>query len=143
MTLILIIAMAFFKQDPPSRPDQDVRLDVCVGEGQQYQPSLMPRLVDTSITMNVNDEPAQVRLEGENVVVQFDRPSGANTYILEVDSKFRNGPDIDVELSFVLLDGEIVVRWKETFVHRAYRQGLFRVQGSGIEEICTGTGEGR
>ena len=54
----------------------------------------------------------------------------------------ERGPvgDPDVELKLVLLDGQLAVYWRETYQHRMYRQGLFRVKGAYLARWCEGEG---
>jgi hypothetical protein len=48
--------------------------------------------------------------------------------------------DPDVELKLVVLEGQLAVYWRETYQHRMYRQGLFRVEGSRLVRWCEGMG---
>lgn len=54
----------------------------------------------------------------------------------------EGGPagDPDVELKLVVLDGQLAVYWRETYRHRMYRQGLFRVNGARLVRWCEGMG---
>jgi hypothetical protein len=144
MYLPFVILLLLAPQVPPAdRLSSHSRsLDQCTASGQQLQPSRLPQISDSEIRYLVNGRPARIRLSGEDVVVEFDNVEGANIYILEIDEHFRISSDIDITMNFVVLDDEIVVRWRETYLHRSYRQGLFRVAGAGIEEICAGTGGG-
>lgn len=114
--------------------------DQCTADGREIRPSRLPQISDNSIDYLVNDRPAEIRISGEDVVVEFDNTEGANMYILEVDEHYKAEYDLHITMNFVVLGEEIVVRWRETYLHRPYRQGLFRIAGPGIEEICTGTG---
>lgn len=143
MSISSLVVALFLAQEAPVDWSDYLVLDRCEAGARELQPSKLPQLLDRTINSVVNGEPAEVRLVGEDVVVEFDDTDSANIFILEVDTHFNAEYDLDVDLSFVVLDNEIVVRWKETYLHRQYRQGLFRISGSGISEICTGTGGGR
>lgn len=50
------------------------------------------------------------------------------------------GYDLDLDLKIVALAGRVYVFWRETFLHRPYRQGLLRIVGDELAPFCEGMG---
>ena len=59
---------------------------------------------------------------------------------MEIVEKVKNSKDMDVQLSFVLVDGAVALYWKETFIHRVYNQGIFKINGNNLVYLCSGKG---
>lgn len=83
----------------------------------------------------------QVTLAGEHVEVsRVGQISGGGVYKTNIGYEVEPRDDLDVELKLAYLTGNPVIYWKETYRHRIYRQGLFRVVDMGVEAICQGKG---
>jgi hypothetical protein len=46
----------------------------------------------------------------------------------------------DIDLSFVLINNELSIYWKETYLHRAYRQGIVAIRRDTVVAVCDGFG---
>jgi len=52
----------------------------------------------------------------------------------------RGDVDADVDLKLGLYENNLVLYWRETYKHRMYRQGLFRIKGQELIVMCEGYG---
>lgn len=48
--------------------------------------------------------------------------------------------DIDIEPAFVWVQNGLGVYWRETYQHRPYLHGVFRIAGNSLENLCQGSG---
>jgi hypothetical protein len=62
------------------------------------------------------------------------------TVIVNVGNIISGDPDIILTLG--MLDDQPVLYWKETFLHRSYRQGVFKILGQSLVPLCQGMGGG-
>jgi hypothetical protein len=46
----------------------------------------------------------------------------------------------DIELTFVYVEDELALHWRETYRHRQYRQGLMHIDVDGVRKWCDGIG---
>lgn len=98
-------------------------------------------LENRSIDWGAGSRRMRVRLSGENAYVQaisarVNQPVNIHSVALTVQ---RDG-DIDIQLKFAILDGELLIYWRETYQHRMYRQGLLRPELSQLVSLCEGRG---
>lgn len=82
----------------------------------------------------------RLSLRGETVQIGAHDGAPADHQIVDVGRLVSPDADIDIMLKFGLLDGDPVIFWRETFQHRRFRQGLFRMDGDNLTPVCTGTG---
>jgi hypothetical protein len=47
---------------------------------------------------------------------------------------------LDIQLKLVTFEGALALYWRETYLHRTYRQGLFEIQGMRASPLCEGAG---
>lgn len=76
-------------------------------------------------------------IEGEDVLSED--PSTGITRVIQVDKRLSADKDLDIELTFALAHGELVVFWRETYSYKKYEQGLLRLVETDLEEICRGS----
>lgn len=69
----------------------------------------------------------EARIDGETVYINEIDQRDAFSYF-SIATAISPTADIDIQLQFALLDGELFVHWRETYLHRMYRQGLFRLE---------------
>jgi len=69
----------------------------------------------------------EARIRGETVYINETGHRDTFSYF-SIATAVSPTADIDIQLQFALLDGELFVHWRETYLHRIYRQGLFRVE---------------
>jgi hypothetical protein len=97
-------------------------------------------LVDRVVEIDGPDGPLRLKLEGEHFYIYAlddrEREIGGGSIASRADPLH----DLDVELKFAYFEGELVIYWKETFQHRIYKQGLFKVDRGGAAFICSGSG---
>lgn len=98
-------------------------------------------LQNTSLNHFGDNASKKLSLNGGEVIVQTGEDGRklvfSITEFIEENYKLIN-PDID--LSFVIVKNELSIYWKETFLHRTYRQGIVRIQKNSIVAMCDGVG---
>lgn len=80
-------------------------------------------------------------------VKKFDKNGSLiESYILDVKGNVlkRNDKvkDIDIKISFVWVDNELGVYWKESFLHKQYMQGVYMIKNNQLNFYCQGSGGG-
>lgn len=78
----------------------------------------------------------RLRIDGERLSII----SGELTRPIRIDSLLFPDEDVDMELSFAVVDGELLLYWRETYRHRHYRQGFLRIVDDSLVEVCRGGG---
>jgi len=82
----------------------------------------------------------RVELEGQVARISSRETSGdetiSRTDIGELVDDHGSASDVGVKLA--LLDGRVVIYWRETFQNRIYRQGLLRIEGLALTPLCQG-----
>lgn len=97
-------------------------------------------LENRSVDFSTPDGQRRLSISGESVIIGDPRRKEAGIYIDNIGYKVGKGDDLDVQLTLGLLDNRLVLYWKETFIYRTYKQGLFVVTGERIEFLCQGIG---
>lgn len=95
------------------------------------------RSIDTesptgTIRISVSEESVDIQSIGEG--------SNHRTFVHDLGDQLGRGLDIDIELKLGILEGNLVVYWRETFQHKSYRQGLFTVAPPNLMPLCEGRG---
>ena len=86
-------------------------------------------------------ERTRARLDGESLIILNGDPDRSSSEIIDVGQLISPNDDIDVSLNFMSLEGRIALYWRETYLNRRYRQGVFSFDGTGnIVLICEGVG---
>jgi hypothetical protein len=57
--------------------------------------------------------------------------------VLNLNRKLKN---VDIDLSFIWIQNELGVYWRETYQQRPYLQGVFRIAGKSLVSLCQGSG---
>lgn len=57
---------------------------------------------------------------------------------LELNSLIKSLGDVDVILEFVLVKGQPALYWKESFLHKPYRQGILKIENNSLAVLCIG-----
>ncbi len=89
-------------------------------------------------------EGLEARINGEHIYINEIGQREAFTYF-SVATAISPTTDIDIRLEFASLNGQVFVYWKETYLHRIYRQGLFRIDATAdwpdrLTPYCEGEG---
>jgi hypothetical protein len=83
----------------------------------------------------------RVTLDGETVRIENLRLGRAHGfYYTNIGGEVEPDHDLDVDLRFARLARQTLIYWKETYQHKIYRQGLFRIVGEHVESLCQGRG---
>jgi hypothetical protein len=83
----------------------------------------------------------RITLQGEHVRIDNLRYGRAHGfYYSNLGDQVEPNDDLDIELRLARQKGRLVIYWKETYRHKIYRQGLFRVVDERVELICQGRG---
>lgn len=81
------------------------------------------------------------RLEGESLMILSGDPDRLSSDIIDIGQLISPNYDIDISLSFMSLEGQVTLYWRETYLNRRYRQGVFSIDSTGnIAPICEGVG---
>lgn len=103
-------------------------------------------LKDKSLIEPIVDGYKILEINGDNFDVAYYSKDGKfkqlkfDNIALDVAANNKNNSDVDIEASFVLLDGQVAVYWKETFINRPYKHGIFKVDNDKLVFYCEGKG---
>jgi hypothetical protein len=116
-------------------------LGVCRGPTGLVDLRRVSFLTNRSILWKISGKLTRVSVEEESLHVAEIKENIEQGITIR-DSAYEISPDsdIDIDLSLAILDGELVVYWRETFKHRRYRQGVMRVSERPISSLCEGSG---
>jgi len=78
-------------------------------------------------------------IKGDQVEIDLSATEGRGTVKVIVVPLIVGG-DPDVELRWARYEGSTFLYWRETYQHRAYRQGLLKITDRNIEPLCEGRG---
>jgi hypothetical protein len=82
-----------------------------------------------------------ISLEGQEVLIATRPPAETVTTARNIGNAVsKREDDADVDLKLGLLDGKLVLYWRETYLHRIYRQGLFSINDQDLAPLCEGRG---
>lgn len=95
-------------------------------------------LDNDAVTISAAEFSVRLTIDGERIGEDWRRPMPRHTWeeieTLIVDSS----GDIDLAARFARVDGAITVYWRETYLHRSYRQGLLGISVEGLYPLCQG-----
>ncbi|HKE94961.1 MAG TPA: hypothetical protein VKB34_11685 [Povalibacter sp.] len=99
-------------------------------------------LSNTSIKQVSGNRSWQISLSDLSVLVQDLKPQSDDQPIkvYEIRRLLRGKELPDIDLTLGLLDRAVVVYWRETYKHRTYKQGLFKVVDGELTLPCEGFG---
>jgi hypothetical protein len=113
----------------------------CEGQGRSFDLGLLMTLENRTIQIDRPDGRIQVRINGEHFFIERVREAATQTLFgVNTGNEVDPHADLDVELKLAYFEGQLVIYWKETFQHKIYRQGLFKVEADHLSLICTGRG---
>lgn len=117
------------------------RIGTCEADGRSYNLHRLMLLENQTVEIDGPQGPLRVSIAEEYVQIHAMGSTPARAvYAANVGDAADPQGDLDVELKLGYFDGMLVVFWKETFRHRIYRQGLFRIVGESVTPLCTGRG---
>ena len=111
----------------------------CIGERGPINLSRALVLENRSLEWTGSSGPIRITLQRQSVIIALIGSPDGDTYPRNIGSLVAQGQDnADIFLKLVLLENEPIVYWRETFQHRIYRQGMFRVVGHSLTRLCDG-----
>jgi len=117
------------------------RIGTCEADGRSYDLRRLMLLENQAVEIDGPHGPLRVSIAEEYVQIHSAGPRPARAvYATNVGDAADPDGDLDVELKLGYFDGILVVFWKETFRHRIYRQGMFRIVGESVAPLCAGRG---
>ena len=99
--------------------------------------SLIESTIDGYRILEVNKDDFNIAYYSKNgkfKQLKFDNVS------MKVSLSNKNNSDVDIEASFILIEGQVAVYWKETFINRMYKQGIFKIDADKLVFFCEGKG---
>ena len=112
----------------------------CIKNGKSFNLERVLFLENKTLELDEHGRSLRVRLSGENVTIEDLGSRSEGKFFANIGYEVDKGGDLDVLLKLAQLNGQLVLYWRETSLHRVYRQGLFRIGGKGISPMCEGTG---
>jgi hypothetical protein len=127
-----------FGQVPEAQYDPfDTTTGFCKSKNQYVDMKSVTHMRGQSI--DVSDEKRSFRLtiQGERVAIEEYRAHPAARAYLDVDQLIGGGA-LDLSLNFATVAGQVGLYWRETHLHRQYRQGLLLFSNSEFTPLCEG-----
>jgi len=117
------------------------RIGTCEAGGRSYDLHRLLLLENQEAEIDGPLGPLRVSVAEEYVEIRTSGPPPRRViYATNIaDAADPNG-DLDVELKLGYFEGGLVIFWKETFHHRIYRQGMFRISSENVTPLCAGRG---
>lgn len=86
----------------------------------------------------------EARINGESVYLN-EIGQRESFSLFSIATAISPTTDIDIRLEFAFLNDQLFVYWAETYLHRTYRQGLFRIDAAAdwpdrLTPYCEGEG---
>jgi hypothetical protein len=134
---------------PPAPPLSLDATETCDGSGGSIDMDRVMYLENRMLNVEGGTGPLHLWLDDETFYSEeTGEHSRHRTYIDRIDSVVQQGADVDIDLKFALVNGRLMLYWRETYRHRFYRQGLLALEGRalfgderrGIVPICEGRG---
>ena len=126
---------------PPERPVNLLTIGSCLGPNGVVDLRRVMFLENQSLDLDSAEGRMRVELVRQSVRVRMLDDPLDTRYLRHIASAVAQGEDdADVDLKLALFDGQPLVYWRETYQHRVYRQGLFRIVGHELEPLCEGHG---
>lgn len=116
-------------------------IGTCAAGGRVYNLHRLMILENHSVEVDGPHGPLRVNIAGQHVQIRkVDSKTNSIVYSENIADAADPKGDYDVELKLGYFDGMLVVYWKETYRHRIYHQGLFRLTGESFSQLCAGRG---
>lgn len=158
MFAFILIALQAVEPAPPlepsmmvvNRPQSVVSVDdfelsaigSCEGREGSIEMQKLWLLQNKEVEIETPDGPRTVTVDREKLSITEVRDDDSTLKrIWQIDEMLTDEDEwLDLQLSLGVLQGALVVYWRETFQNRMYKQGLFRVAGSELVPLCEGQG---
>ena len=116
------------------------RTGTCEATGRSYNLHRLMILENRTIEIEGDGGPVRVSIDGEYVQIHTAGENSREIFATNIADIVDPHSDLDIELKLGYFDGHLVIFWKETFQHRVYQQGMFRVEGHFLTRLCNGRG---
>jgi hypothetical protein len=127
--------------EPSTVSTDKANLGSCRGDRKYVDLGRVMFLKNNEIDVDHPDGKFHITLDRQKIRIQRSNGKADNeTHVLNVGNMLDGEPDIVLTLG--LLDHRFVLYWKETFLHRSHRQGLFQILGQSLVPLCQGVGGG-
>lgn len=99
-------------------------------------------LQNIAVQLPQEKNPTWVEIQGESIRLTRNGEKGIETeridLELEISRHYGISDSLDISPTFIFLDGEIAVHWRQTFQHQRYKQGVFKLKRGNIVWECDG-----
>lgn len=99
-------------------------------------------LQNTTVHLPQEKNATRAEIQGESVRLTRNSENGFETekidLELEIGRRYGISDSLDINPTFIFLDGEIALHWRETFQHQRYKQGIFKLKGGDLVWLCDG-----
>jgi hypothetical protein len=131
---------------PPTSLDST---EMCVGSGGRINMDRVMILENRTLVVDGGTGPLRLRLEGETFYSdEVGEHSRHRTYSNWIGTFVQPGAELDIDLKLALLNGRLLLYWRETYQHRFWRFGLITIEGRALfgedaiamRPLCEGMG---
>ena len=124
----------------PIGPRQDASIGWCRGESGLVSLAQITYILNRELDLGDGADRNRVVLRDQTIT--FRRLTRDDSVIsIDIGAVVaRDGQDADVIITLGSYQGATVLYWRETFLHRQYRQGVFRINDSRLIPLCEGIG---
>lgn len=141
-SILFAISLSVFVSNPPPVVAPERALDpigTCEGRAESVDIRRLMFLRSTTLDAEIDGEPVRIEIDRERISI---RSIADNQEMYEANVDYLIDPDanLDVALTLGLLDGRLILYWRETFINKIYRQGIFAINKDGVSQICEGRG---
>jgi hypothetical protein len=123
--------------------------EVCEGSAGRIDMARVMFLENRTLNIDGATGPLQLRLEGETFhSEELGERSRHRAYSNWIGTMVQPGADLDIDLKLALLNGRLLLYWRETYQHRFWRYGLITLEGRALfgddavamHPLCEGRG---
>ena len=142
--LVVCGSCATIEHAPPVEPTlnremwrNSVRLGTCRG-AQDIDLSSIKAFEEEQMEVSGPGFNVTLQIVGEEIIQRWAEPHARTTLHSIEDFVLGASGDVDVVGRFVEVGGQIMIFWRETYLHRSYRLGLIGVSAHGLYSVCQG-----
>lgn len=115
---------------PPTRLDGVVG---CEGRDGRVDMARVMILENRTLIVDGGTGPLRLRLNGETFYSEeMGENSRHRTYLNRIDTLVQPGEGLDIDLKLAVLNGRLLLYWRETYQHQFWRYGLIAIEGRAL-----------
>jgi len=149
---LLLTQLTVVSPVPAVEPNAPTSLNATMnseGSGTRINMNRVMFLENQTLEVDGSTGPLMIRVEDETFTAEeIGAHSEHRTYFNKIDALVQEGRDLDIELKLAMLDGRLLLYWRETFQHRFWRYGLVTIEGQALfrgdavplRPVCEGRG---